>query len=62
MEGGTDLYALGIITLTAIRHQDEISGPTVELYAGALGSCSRFLLAHEMLASCGKSMQAVPGG
>ncbi|XP_067249272.1 membrane-spanning 4-domains subfamily A member 15-like [Chanodichthys erythropterus] len=34
MEGCTDLYRLDNGTLTAIRYQDEILGPTVRSYAG----------------------------
>uniref|UniRef100_A0A8C4TJ22 Transposase n=1 Tax=Erpetoichthys calabaricus TaxID=27687 RepID=A0A8C4TJ22_ERPCA len=45
MEGHTDLYRLDNGTLTAIRYQDEILGPTVRPYAGAVGP--GFLLVHD---------------
>ncbi|KAI4873746.1 hypothetical protein NFI96_000047 [Prochilodus magdalenae] len=44
LEGLTDLYRLDNGTLTAIRHRDEILGPLVRLYAGAVGP--GFLLVH----------------
>ncbi|KAI4897064.1 hypothetical protein NFI96_011413, partial [Prochilodus magdalenae] len=44
LEGRTDLYRLDNGTLTAIRHQDEILGPVVRPYAGAVGP--GFLLVH----------------
>ncbi|KAI4885260.1 hypothetical protein NFI96_005103 [Prochilodus magdalenae] len=44
LEGRTDLYRLDNGTLTAIRYQDEILGPVVRPYAGAVGS--GFLLVH----------------
>ncbi|KAI4874306.1 hypothetical protein NFI96_001220 [Prochilodus magdalenae] len=44
LEGRTDLYRLDNGTLTAIRYQDEILGPVVRLYAGAVGP--GFLLVH----------------
>ncbi len=44
MEGRTDLNWLDHGTLTAIRHQDEILGPIVRPYAGAVGP--GFLLVH----------------
>ncbi len=37
MEGRTDLYRLDNGTLTAIRYRDEILGPIVRPYAGAVG-------------------------
>ncbi len=45
MEGHTDLYRLENGTLTAIRYQDEILGPTVRPYTGAV--CPGFLLVHD---------------
>ncbi|KAI4896799.1 hypothetical protein NFI96_026708 [Prochilodus magdalenae] len=44
LEGRTDLYKLDNGTLTAIRHRDEILGPLVRPYAGAVGP--GFLLVH----------------
>ncbi|KAI4872921.1 hypothetical protein NFI96_005299 [Prochilodus magdalenae] len=44
LEGCTDLYRLDNGTLTAIRYQDEILGPVVRPYAGAVGP--GFLLVH----------------
>ncbi|KAI4872674.1 hypothetical protein NFI96_002525, partial [Prochilodus magdalenae] len=44
LEGRTDLYRLDNGTLTAIRYQDEILGPVVRPYAGAVGP--GFLLVH----------------
>ncbi|KAI4896781.1 hypothetical protein NFI96_020094, partial [Prochilodus magdalenae] len=44
MEGRTDLYRLDNGTLTAIRHRDEILGPVIRPYAGAVGP--GFLLVH----------------
>ncbi|KAI4903405.1 hypothetical protein NFI96_033069, partial [Prochilodus magdalenae] len=44
LEGRTDLYRLDNGTLTAIRYQDEILGPAVRPYAGAVGP--GFLLVH----------------
>ncbi|KAI4888054.1 hypothetical protein NFI96_003401 [Prochilodus magdalenae] len=44
LEGRTDLYRLDNGTLTAIRHRDEILGPVVRPYAGAVGP--GFLLVH----------------
>ncbi|KAI4888574.1 hypothetical protein NFI96_004052 [Prochilodus magdalenae] len=44
LEGHTDLYRLDHGTLTAIRYQDEILGPVVRPYAGAVGP--GFLLVH----------------
>ncbi|KAI4901714.1 hypothetical protein NFI96_000200 [Prochilodus magdalenae] len=44
LEGRTDLYRLDDGTLTAIRYQDEILGPVVRSYAGAVGP--GFLLVH----------------
>ncbi|MCJ8738611.1 hypothetical protein PDJAM_G00037760 [Pangasius djambal] len=44
MEGRTDLYRLDNGTLTAIRYRDEILGPIVRPYAGAVGP--GFLLVH----------------
>ncbi|KAI4889261.1 hypothetical protein NFI96_013525 [Prochilodus magdalenae] len=44
LEGRTDLYRLDNDTLTAIRYQDEILGPVVRPYAGAVGP--GFLLVH----------------
>ncbi|KAI4872514.1 hypothetical protein NFI96_009770, partial [Prochilodus magdalenae] len=44
LEGRTDLYRLDNGTLTAIRYQDEILGPVVSPYAGAVGP--GFLLVH----------------
>ncbi|KAI4886560.1 hypothetical protein NFI96_027119 [Prochilodus magdalenae] len=44
LEGRTDLSRLDNGTLTAIRHQDEILGPVVRPYAGAVGP--GFLLVH----------------
>uniref|UniRef100_A0A8C4X2W4 Tc1-like transposase DDE domain-containing protein n=1 Tax=Erpetoichthys calabaricus TaxID=27687 RepID=A0A8C4X2W4_ERPCA len=44
MEGSTDLYRLDNGTLTAIRYRDEIFGPTVRPYAGAVGP--GFFLVH----------------
>ncbi|KAI4888917.1 hypothetical protein NFI96_005924 [Prochilodus magdalenae] len=44
LEGRTDLYRLDNGTLTAIRYQDEILGPVVKPYAGAVGP--GFLLVH----------------
>ncbi|KAI4880840.1 hypothetical protein NFI96_010999, partial [Prochilodus magdalenae] len=37
LEGRTDLYRLDNGTLTAIRYQDEILGPSIRPYAGAVG-------------------------
>ncbi len=37
MEGCTDLYRLDNGTLTAIRYRDEILGPIVRPYTGAVG-------------------------
>ena len=45
MEGHTDLYRLDNGTLTAIRYRDEILGPIVRPYAGAVGP--GFLLVHD---------------
>ncbi|MCI4378174.1 hypothetical protein PGIGA_G00212910 [Pangasianodon gigas] len=45
MEGRTDLYRLDNGTLTAIRYRDEILGPIVRPYAGAVGP--GFLLVHD---------------
>ncbi len=45
MEGRTDLYRLDSGTLTAIRYRDEILGPIVRPYAGAVGP--GFLLVHD---------------
>ncbi len=45
MEGRTDLYRLDNGTLTAIRYWDEILGPIVRPYAGAVGP--GFLLVHD---------------
>ena len=61
MEGRTGLYRLENGSLTAIRYQDEILGPMVRPYAGAVGP-GFFLMHDNTRASCGKSMQAVPGG
>ena len=58
MEGRTDLYRLENGSLTAIRYRDEILEPMVRPYAGAVGPAD----ARQCPASCGKSMQAVPGG
>ncbi|KAI4871216.1 hypothetical protein NFI96_003482 [Prochilodus magdalenae] len=46
LEGCTDLYRLdnGTLLLTAIRHRDEILGPVVRPYTGAVGP--GFLLVH----------------
>ncbi|KAI4876818.1 hypothetical protein NFI96_009587, partial [Prochilodus magdalenae] len=44
LEGCTDLYRLDNGTLAAIRYQDEILGPVVRPYAGAVGP--GFLLVH----------------
>ncbi|KAI4890921.1 hypothetical protein NFI96_007190 [Prochilodus magdalenae] len=44
LEGRTDLYRLDNGTLTAIRYQDEILGPVVRPYTGAVGP--GFLLVH----------------
>ncbi|KAI4902724.1 hypothetical protein NFI96_031916, partial [Prochilodus magdalenae] len=44
LEGLTDLHRLDNGTLTAIRHRDEILGPVVRPYAGAVGP--GFLLVH----------------
>ncbi|KAI4883986.1 hypothetical protein NFI96_003363 [Prochilodus magdalenae] len=44
LEGRTDFYRLDNGTLTAIRHQDEMLGPVVRPYAGAVGPV--FLLVH----------------
>ncbi|KAI4883985.1 hypothetical protein NFI96_003366 [Prochilodus magdalenae] len=44
LEGGTDLYRLDNGTLAAIRYQDEILGPVVRPYAGAVGP--GFFLVH----------------
>ena len=44
MEGPTDLYRLHNGTLTAIKYRDEILGPIVRPYAGAV--CPGFLLVH----------------
>ncbi|KAI4872667.1 hypothetical protein NFI96_000384 [Prochilodus magdalenae] len=44
LEGRTDLYRLDNGTLTAIRYQDEILGPVVRAYTGAVGP--GFLLVH----------------
>ncbi|KAI4872401.1 hypothetical protein NFI96_029872, partial [Prochilodus magdalenae] len=44
LEGRTDLYRLDNSTLTAIRHQDEMLGPVVRPYAGAMGP--GFFLVH----------------
>ncbi|KAI4898896.1 hypothetical protein NFI96_004812 [Prochilodus magdalenae] len=44
LEGRTDLYRLDTGTLTAIRYRDEILGPGVRPYAGAVGP--GFLLVH----------------
>ncbi|MCJ8746846.1 hypothetical protein PDJAM_G00146480 [Pangasius djambal] len=45
MEEHTDLYRLDNGTLTAIRYRDEILGPIVRPYAGAVGP--GFLLVHD---------------
>jgi len=45
MEGRTDLYRLDNGTLNAIRYQDEILGPIVRPYAGAVGP--GFILVHD---------------
>ncbi len=45
MEGCTDLYMQDNGTLTAIRYRDEILGPIVRPYAGAVGP--GFLLVHD---------------
>lgn len=45
LEGRTDLYRLDNGTLTAIRYRDEILGPIVRTYAGAVGP--GFLLVHD---------------
>ncbi|MCJ8746514.1 hypothetical protein PDJAM_G00142610 [Pangasius djambal] len=45
MEGRTDLYRLDNGTLTAIRYRDEILGPILRPYAGAVGP--GFLLVHD---------------
>ncbi len=45
MEGRIDLYLLDNGTLTAIRYWDEILGPIVRPYAGAVGP--GFLLVHD---------------
>ncbi|KAI4900632.1 hypothetical protein NFI96_029195 [Prochilodus magdalenae] len=44
LEGCTDLYRLDNGTVTAIRYQDEILGPVVRPYTGAVGP--GFLLVH----------------
>ncbi|KAI4893334.1 hypothetical protein NFI96_005519 [Prochilodus magdalenae] len=44
LEGRTDLYKLDNGTLTAIRYQDEILGPVVRPYTGAVAP--GFLLMH----------------
>ncbi|KAI4894176.1 hypothetical protein NFI96_002720 [Prochilodus magdalenae] len=44
LEGRTDLYRLDNGTLTVIRYRDEILGPVVRPYAGAVGP--GFLLVH----------------
>lgn len=44
LEGCTDLYRLGNGRLTVMRHRDEILGPIVRRYAGAMGP--RLLLVH----------------
>ncbi|KAI4891845.1 hypothetical protein NFI96_029011 [Prochilodus magdalenae] len=44
LEGCTDLYRLDNGSLTAIGYQDEILGPVVRPYAGAVGP--GFLLVH----------------
>ncbi|KAI4898810.1 hypothetical protein NFI96_005851 [Prochilodus magdalenae] len=44
LEGRTDLYRLDDGTLTAFKYQDEILGPVVRPYAGAVGP--GFLLVH----------------
>ncbi|KAI4884203.1 hypothetical protein NFI96_002688 [Prochilodus magdalenae] len=44
LEGCTDLYRPDNGTLTAIRHRDEILGPVVRPYTGAVGP--GFLLVH----------------
>ncbi len=46
IEGRTDLYRLDNGTLTAIRYRDEILGPIVRPYAGAVGPW--FLLVHDI--------------
>lgn len=43
MEGSTDLYSLGSGTLTTIRYQAEILGPTVRPFDGAVGPGSPVL-------------------
>ena len=45
LEGRTDLYRLDNGTLTVIRYRDEILGPIVTTYAGAVGP--GFLLVHD---------------
>ncbi|KAI4891335.1 hypothetical protein NFI96_008906, partial [Prochilodus magdalenae] len=45
LEGRTDLYRLDHGTLTAIRYQDEILGPVVGPYAGAVGPGSSWCTA-----------------
>ncbi|KAI4895705.1 hypothetical protein NFI96_019616, partial [Prochilodus magdalenae] len=45
LEGRTDLYRLDNGTLTTIRYQDEILGPVVRPYTGAVGP--GFLLVHD---------------
>jgi len=45
MEGHTDLYRLDNGTLTSIRYRDEILGPIVRPYTGAVGP--GFLLVHD---------------
>ncbi|KAK3539034.1 hypothetical protein QTP86_023626 [Hemibagrus guttatus] len=45
IEGCTDLYRLDNGTLTAIRYRDEIPGPIVRPYTGAVGP--GFLLLHD---------------
>ncbi|KAI4883197.1 hypothetical protein NFI96_000245 [Prochilodus magdalenae] len=50
LEGRTDLYRLDNGTLTAIRYQDEILGPVVRPYAGAVGP--GFLLVPHVARVC----------
>ena len=45
MEGRTDLYRLDNGTLTAIRYGDEMLGPIVRTYTGAVGP--GFLLVND---------------
>ncbi len=45
MEGCTDLYRLDNGTLTDIGNRDEILGPIVRPYSGAVGP--GFLLVHD---------------